>query len=177
MGNYGVIRSTRGDHDEALSVLRTAVNMSTEFAGTASPVAVQNRLFLAEALDAAGETVAALALLRENLALATRQFGEGHALPLRIRLLQARIAVRTGDVHVGESELTALVEQFRKQGKAGQLPLAQALVLRADWLMKEGRRSEAVAPLTEALQVRQTLLWERSPDIEEARAKLAAARE
>jgi hypothetical protein len=43
-------------------------------------------------------------------------------------------------------------------------------------MLKRGQRREAVAPFTEALQLRQTLLWERSPEVEEARAKLAAAR-
>jgi len=177
MGNYGQIRSTRGDHDEALSVLRSAVSMASEFAGPSSPVAVQNRLFLAEALDASGDTAAAWALLSQNLESATRQFGEDHLLPLRIRLVQARIAVRTGAGSLGETELPELIEGFRKQGKAGQLPLAQALVLHGDWLLKQGRRQEAVAPLSEALQLRQTLLWERSPELEEARAKLATARD
>jgi tetratricopeptide (TPR) repeat protein len=176
MGNYGVIRSARGDHDEALSVLRSAVSMASEFAGATSPVAVQNRLFLAEALDAAGETVAASTLLRENLEQATRQFGENHLLPLRIRLAQARIAVRSGERSSGETDLAALIERFREHGKPGQLPLGQALVLQGDLLLKDGRRREAVAPLEEALQLRQTLLWERSPEIEEARARLAAAR-
>jgi tetratricopeptide (TPR) repeat protein/predicted Ser/Thr protein kinase len=176
MGYYGLIRSMRGSHEEAISVLRTAVRMAGEFAGASSPVAVQNRLFLAEALDASGDTAAASEMLRENLAMAVAQFGQAHLLPLRIRLVQARIAVRTGGVSGTDAELTALVAQFRKHGKAGQLPLGQALVLQGEWMLKRGQRREAVAPFTEALQLRQTLLWERSPEVEEARAKLAAAR-
>jgi hypothetical protein len=56
------------------------------------------------------------------------------------------------------------------------LALAQALVLRGEALMLEGRARDAIAPLDEALQLRQTLLWENSPDVAEAHQRLAQAR-
>jgi non-specific serine/threonine protein kinase/serine/threonine-protein kinase len=177
MGYYGVILSMREKHDEAISVLRTAVNMASTFAGPASPVAVQNRLFLAEALDAAGEKTSASTMLTENLALGRKQLGDGNLAVLRTRLAQARMQIRGGDRAAGNAELGELIPLLREQGKPGQLALGQALVLQGESLLLDGKRSEAATPLAEALQMRQTLLWDRSPDIEEARKLLAQARE
>jgi eukaryotic-like serine/threonine-protein kinase len=176
MGYYGVIRSVRGRHDEALSILRTAVSMASTFAGPASPVAVQNRLFLAEALGASGETAAAAATLVENLALARKQLGDGNLAVLRTRLAQARIQIHGSERVAGNAELAALIPLLRKQGKAGQLALGQALVLQGESLLLDGKRREAAQPLAEALQMRQTLLWDRSPDIAEAQKMLDEAR-
>ena len=175
MGYYGTIRSARGRHEEALTVLHTAVTMATEFAGPASPVAVQNRMFLAEALDAAGEKAAAAATLTENLLLARKQLGDENLAVLRTRLAQARVAIRSSNRAGATAELAALIPLLRKQGKAGQLALGQALVLQGESLLRDGKRHEAERPLTEALQLRQTLLWGGSPDIAEARAKLDEA--
>lgn len=177
MGYYGTIRSQRGQHDEAIRVLQTAVKMASDFAGPASPVAIQNRMFLADALDAAGDTSAASAQLDENLALGRKQLGEENLGVLRTRLSQARIAIRrTGQRATGNAALAALIPLFRKQGKAGQLALGQALVLQGESLLKDGKFDEAGAPLREALQLRQTLLWEHSPDVVQARELLTEAR-
>ena len=176
MGYYGTIRSLRGRHDEAISVLHTAVSMASTFAGPASPVAVQNRLFLAEALDASGEKAAAASTLIENLALARKQLGDENLAVLRTRLAQARMQIHGSQRAAGNSELAALIPLLRKQGKAGQLALGQALVLQGESLVLDGKRRAAVPPLAEALQMRQTLLWDRSPDIAEAQKLLDAAR-
>jgi eukaryotic-like serine/threonine-protein kinase len=176
MGYYGVIASQRGRHDEAISVLRTAVNMASTFAGPASPVAVQNRLFLAEALDTSGETMNASAMLAENLALARKQLGDRNLAVLRTRLAQARLAIRGGHRAEGRAEVGELIPLLHEQGKSGQLVLGQALVLQGESLLLDGKRSEAQKPLAEALQMRQTLLWDQSPDVAEARRLLAQAR-
>jgi non-specific serine/threonine protein kinase/serine/threonine-protein kinase len=176
MGYYGLIRSLRGRHDEAIPVLRTAVNMASTFAGPASPVAVQNRLFLAEALDTSGEQAAAAEMLSENLALARKQLGDENLAVLRIRLAQARMQIRGHQRAEGNAVLVALIPVLRKQGKPSQLVLGQALVLQGESLLLDGKRREAVGPLTEALQMRQTLLWEHSPDIAEAQKLLNEAR-
>jgi eukaryotic-like serine/threonine-protein kinase len=171
-----VILSMRGRHDEAISVLRTAVNMASTFAGPASPVAVQNRLFLAEALDRAGEKMSASAMLSENLALARKQLGDGNLAVLRTRLAQARMEIHAGSRVMGNAELGELIPLLRDQGKAGQLALGQALVLQGESLLLDGKRSDAAKPLAEALQMRQTLLWDQSPDVDEARKLLDQAR-
>jgi non-specific serine/threonine protein kinase/serine/threonine-protein kinase len=176
MGYYGLIRSIRGRHDEAIAVLRSAVTMASTFAGPASPVAVQNRLFLAEALDAAGEKPAASAMLTDNLALARKQLGDENLLVLRTRLAQARMKIHGGDRASGNAELAGLVALLRNQGKAGELALAQALALQGEALLLDGKHREARQPLTEALRMRQTLLWDRSPEIAEVQKLLGQAR-
>ncbi len=176
MGYYGTIRSMRGRHDEAIAVLRTAVTMASTFAGPASPVAVQNRLFLAEALDAAGEKPAASAMLIDNLALARKQLGDENLAVLRTRLAQLRMKVHGGERAAASAELTEVIALLRKQGRGGELALSQALVLQGESLLLDGQRREAGRPLGEALRVRQTLLWDRSPDIAEAQKLLDQAR-
>ena len=176
MGYYGLIRSLRGRHDEAISVLRTAVSMASTFAGPASPVAVQNRLFLAEALDASGEKAAASVTLSENLALARKQLGDGNLAVLRTRMAQARMQIHGNERAAGNAQLAELIPLLRKQGKAGQLALGQALTLQGESLLLDGKRREAESPLAESLQMRQTLLWDRSPDIAEAQKLLDEAR-
>jgi non-specific serine/threonine protein kinase/serine/threonine-protein kinase len=180
MGYYGTIRSQRGQHFEALNVLQVAVSMASEFAGPASPVAVQNRLFLAEAQDAADKHAEAAATLLENLTLASKQLGAENLAVLRTRLAQARMAIRSGqssgERDGGRAELATLMPLLRKQGKTGQLPLGQALVLQGDALLADGKPAEAIQPLNEALQLRRTLLWDRSPDVAEARTRLDEAR-
>jgi eukaryotic-like serine/threonine-protein kinase len=134
-------------------------------------------MLLADALAAAGNTSAASAMLEENLALGRKQLGEENLGVLRTRLSQARMAIRGGQHANGHAALAALIPSLRKQGKAGQLALGQALVLQGEALLRDGKFNEARVPLNEALQLRQTLLWEHSPDITEARKLLDEARQ
>ena len=76
----------------------------------------------------------------------------------------------------GNAQLAELIPLLRKQGKAGQLALGQALTLQGESLLLDGKRREAESPLAESLQMRQTLLWDRSPDIAEAQKLLDEAR-
>ncbi|MGH8308897.1 MAG: protein kinase domain-containing protein, partial [Steroidobacteraceae bacterium] len=80
MGRLGVALSARADVDEALPVLRRAVAMAEQHAGAVSPLSVQNRLFLAEALASVGQHEAARTLLDQNLAATRERFGDGHLL-------------------------------------------------------------------------------------------------
>ncbi len=70
-----------------VSVLRTAVSMASEFAGPASPVAVQNRLFPKRSTRRRRRARGVRApLLDENLGLARKQLGEENLAVLRTRL-------------------------------------------------------------------------------------------
>ena len=53
--------------------------------------------------------------------------------------------------------------------------LAQALVARGDALLAERRSGEAITVLTEAVQLREQLLWDESWELAEARALLGEA--
>jgi tetratricopeptide (TPR) repeat protein/predicted Ser/Thr protein kinase len=175
MGYYGSILSLRGRHDEALAALRNAVRMAVSFAGPASPVAVLNRLFLAEALAAAGQRDAAAAMLDDNLELGRKQLGEDNLFVLRIRLAQARLAIASGNPARADADLAALIPRLRKVGTTGLPALAQALVARGDSLLLQRRTADAVALLTEAVTLREKLLWDQSWELAEARERLGEA--
>ena len=175
MGFYGSIQSLRGRHTEAVSTLRNAVGMSVEFAGAASPVAVQNRIFLARALAGAGDLPAAVQLLTENFEMGRKQLGEQHVMVLRTSLEQARLAVENGDAARAEPALLALIPRLRKLGAPGLPALTQALVARGDALLSLNRPAEAVPLLDEAVRLRETFLWDQSWELAEARERLGEA--
>jgi eukaryotic-like serine/threonine-protein kinase len=175
MGYYGSILALRGHHEEAIETLRTAVSMSMQFAGAASPVAVQNRLFLARAVAGAGDQPEATRILAENLELARKQLGEQNLFVLRTRLEQARLAVDRGEATAPELDLAALIPQLRKLGAPALPSLAQALVARGEALVLQQRNAEAVPVLREAVQLRETFLWPQSWELAEARERLGAA--
>jgi len=175
MGYYGQVRSLRGLHQEAQSVLRTAVEMGSKFAGAASPLTVQNRLFLAEALAASGHADESRRLLDENLAIGVKQLGEKHLLVLRIRLTQARLAISRGDLAGGVAQLDALLPLLREQGKAAQPALSQALVARGEALLLNRDAAAATQAFSESVRIREALLWEQSWELAEARERLGEA--
>ena len=89
--------SVRGRHEDAITTLRSSVRMAVQFTGAASPLAVLNRLFLAEALMAAGQNDAADNARREYGARSRAKLGADHMMVLRTQLDQARLAdVRSG---------------------------------------------------------------------------------
>ena len=175
MGYYGSILTLRGRAAEAVETLRNAVRMSVQFAGPASPVAVQNRLFLARALAGVGEQPAATELLAENLELGRKQMGEENVFVLRTRLEQARLAVESGAAAGAERELVALIPRLRNLGAPGLPALTQALVAHGDSLLLQRRAEEAVPLLREAVQLRESFLWEQSWELAEARERLGEA--
>lgn len=94
---------------------------------------------------------------------------------LRVRLSQARLALTKGDVGRAATEVAALVDPLRSIGTTARPVLAQALVARGEALMAERQASEAVPLLTEAVQIRESLLWDQSWELAEARARLGEA--
>jgi len=175
MGYYGSLLSLRRQHKEAQEVLQTAVGMAAEFAGPASPVAVANRLFLGEAQAAAGDNQNARATLQENLTLARQQLGDAHAVVLRTRLALARISMGNGDAALVDAELEDLQKTLRKQGAPGILTLAQTLVAQGDAMLARQQAKAAVPFFTEAVQLREKLLWNQSWELAEARERLGEA--
>lgn len=175
MGLYGATLSLRGRTGEALPVLRDAVDMAVRFTGPASPLAVQDRQFLTEALAAAGEQGAARTTLAENLEIARRQFGSDHILTLRLQLAQARLALASGEPAAAQAQVAALLPALRKLGGQSAPWVAHAQVIASEALLALGRPGEAVAPLREAVALREKLLWDGSWELAEARARLGEA--
>jgi tetratricopeptide (TPR) repeat protein len=175
MGYYGQVLSSLGRHDDALGMLRASVKMAVQFTGAASPLSVLDRLFLSDALMAAGQNEAAAKELAENLRLGNEKFGADNLFVLRIRLGQARLALAKGEAARAAAEIAPLIEPLRKIGTTARPVLAQALVARGDALLAERRSGEAITLLTEAVQLREQLLWGESWELAEARALLGEA--
>jgi eukaryotic-like serine/threonine-protein kinase len=175
MAFYGGILSLRERHDEALKMLHDSIDMATQFTGVASPLSVQNRLFLAEAYMAAGQNDAAAKVLDEDLQLARRQLGAESLHALRIRLAQARLVLAGGNAARADEDLRALIEPLRKIGVSARPFLAELMVARGDALIAQRKMTEAVPILAEAVRMREHLLWDQSWQLAEARARLGEA--
>jgi tetratricopeptide (TPR) repeat protein len=175
MAFYGAILSLRERHEDAVKMLRDSIDMATQFTGVASPLSVQNRLFLAEAYMAAGQNDLAAKVLDEDLQLARRQLGADSLHALRIRLAQARLVLAGGNAARADDDLRALVEPLRKIGPVARPFLAQVMVARGDALIAQSKMSEAVPILAEAVRMREHLLWDQSWELAEARARLGEA--
>jgi tetratricopeptide (TPR) repeat protein len=178
MGLYGAALVARGRSADALPVLREAVEMAARFTGPASPLAVQDRQFLTDALAAAGDLEAARATLAENLGVARRQLGPAHILTLRLRLAEARLALLAGRPAEAQTQVGEVLAGLRALGSstASATPwIAHGRVLEGDALLALGQPREAAAALREAVAIREKLLWGGSWELAEARARLGEA--
>lgn len=175
MGLYGATLTAQDRLVEALAVLPNALEMTVKFVGQASPLAIQNRLFLTDALAVSGNLAKARELAEQNLALALERFGANGVLTLRVRLGQARIALEAGQADAGATQFAALVEPLRKAGRPGQPLVAHALFGSGEALLVQGNAAAAVAPLREALALREQLQWAQSWELGLARVRLGEA--
>lgn len=175
MGLYGATLTAFGRAAEAVPVLKEAVTLATRFTGAGSPLSAQDRLFLADALSAAGDVPGARAAVAETLALTREKFGDAHVLTLRAQITEARLMLALEDAARAELQLAAVVAALRKLGATAEPQLAQALVSYGEALLMQSRASQAIAPLTEAVRLRERLLWAQSWELAEARARLGEA--
>ena len=74
-----------------------------------------------------------------------------------------------------EAEFAALVEPLCKAGRPGQPLTAHALFGSGEALLAQGKPAAAVAPLREALALREQLLWAQSWEVALARVRLGEA--
>jgi serine/threonine protein kinase len=175
MGNYGLALSEYARYSEAVPVLKEATAMAERYAGAASPVAMQDRVFLAEALWGSGQKDAARAALNQNLTLENDRHETASIPALRDRLYRARFALGERQAAQAQSELAELVALYRKLGPPGQIGLAQALVVEGDALLAVSKPAQSVELLTEAVQLREKLLWSQSWELAVARERLGEA--
>jgi tetratricopeptide (TPR) repeat protein len=156
-------------------VLRTAVEMASKFVGVASPLATQNRLFLTDALTALGDYAAAGDLASKNLVFALERFGEAGLLTARTRLSLARIDIEAGHAAAAFAGFSTLIEPLREAGRPAQVLVTQALMGSGEALLAQGRPADAVAPLKEAVALREKLMWAQSWELALARVRLGEA--
>jgi eukaryotic-like serine/threonine-protein kinase len=174
-GLYGAALALRGDFNASLPALREAIAMADEHGGRASPVALQNRLFLIEALIGAGDHGNARTLLEESLVAAAERHGAASLTTLRLELADARLAFVSGDDERAMTELPEIVEGLRSAGRPAETSLAQALALHGEVLIDAGRPREAITLLEEVVRLRERLLWNGSSELGDSRARLRAA--
>ena len=175
MGLYGATLTALGRLPEALAVLPAAVDMTTQFVGAGSPLAIQNRLFLTDALALSGDLPKARELAAQNLAMASERFGPAGVLTLRVKLSLARLELESGRAQPAQVQFEALIEPLRKAGRPGQPLIAYALIGSGEALLAQDKAAEAVVPLQEAVELRQKLLSPQSWELAQARARLGEA--
>jgi eukaryotic-like serine/threonine-protein kinase len=175
MGYYGSALTAAGQSADAVIVLKEATAIAERFGGADSPLTLHNRQFLAEALWYAGEHSAAWTLIAKDLGVARNRYGHAHPLTLLTMMDEARFNFLDGHPQEAKEEVQELLRGYEKLAAQGRLGLAQALVLQGEILLAGSHSEEAIAPLTEAAQLREQLLWDQSWELAEVRARLGEA--
>jgi non-specific serine/threonine protein kinase/serine/threonine-protein kinase len=126
LGYYGRLLALTDRSEPAATTLREATAVAAQYTGPASPLTVQNRLFLGEAQLTARDFGAAQATLTENDRIAFNQYGANHPLTLRTRLALARLSLAQGHASDAQVQLAAILPGLRQNGAQTVEELAQA---------------------------------------------------
>ena len=159
MGYYGELLVITGRAAAALPVLSEATDIGTKYAGSSSPVAVQNRMFLGQAQLATGDRAAARKTLTADHDAALAQYGPNNPWTLRIRLALARLTMEEGQATEVQDQLSSIIPALRTKGLQTLGDLARALELQGELWTTQGHTAQAIAALREAVS-----LGERSGD-------------
>jgi eukaryotic-like serine/threonine-protein kinase len=155
LGYFGKLQSIRNQMDEALRTLTQASEIAQRYSGGASPVTLQNRLFLGETQLVARDMAAAQATLAAALAAALAQYGPRHLLTLRLQVAQGRLLAFSGHVEQGRADLLSAVDGLRKLGPTGQSNLAFALAVAGETALLLNQPAPAIAALLESVSLYQ----------------------
>jgi len=162
MSYYGRILSITNRNEPAISVLRQAAEMAGRYAGPDSPVALQARIFLGEALLAADPREAASTLTAAYEAAAAH-YPAAHPLTLRAEIAVAQLGASQGNYALAERQLAEAAAGLRKLGAQSSATLAMALENLGTVESAQGRNTEAETALREAVSIRQKTpddIWE-----------------
>lgn len=155
MGYYGKVLAITNRNEQALAVLREAVDLGVRSAGADNPLTLQNQLFLGETQTAAGDLAAAGASLNDVRVAALVHYGALHPLVLRAQVGIAQVAANAGDYEASVAGLGSAIAGLRKLGAGDEGYLAQALELLGDVELSAGRTPQANTALLEALAIRE----------------------
>jgi tetratricopeptide (TPR) repeat protein len=175
MGQYGALKTTLGHPEQALPILEEAERMAVKFTAPASALHLLNRVYLAEAHQAAGHEQRAAEIATETLAMARKQFGPDHLYSQRVQITEAKILASRRSPEQTLAELTEVIAKLRNLGAPAQPPLALALIAQGDLLLKQARAAEALPLLEEAVRIRERTMWSESWELAEAHARLGEA--
>ena len=174
MGYYGKLLAITNRGPQAVATLREATALGERYAGAGSPLALQNRLFLGEALLGAGDTANARATLEADYGAALKQYGPSHVLTQRAGLALARVDLAEGHADAARARLLQTVAALRQLGPQAEASLSEALVALGETDLIRGQPQEARTPLAEAVVLREKN-GPQSWDLAEARERLGEA--
>ncbi|MBS0612554.1 MAG: protein kinase [Proteobacteria bacterium] len=158
MGYYGRALWILNQTAQAVAALREAAALGTQFAGAASPVALQNQLFLGSAQISAGDIAAARVTLSAAAQSARSQYGDSSMISLRARLALAHwVLVGGGADRIQDAQRATveLIAALRQAGPAAKATMAEGLELLADIRLQQHQSQGAVESLQEAVSLRQ----------------------
>jgi tetratricopeptide (TPR) repeat protein len=150
MGLYGEVLSNTGRSSEALPIAQEALDVATKFAGPTSPVALQNRMFLADAQLGSGDTAAAQANLVADHAAALGQYGPRNLFTLLTATGLAHLTLVRGDAATAQAQLAPVIAQSRQLAAPGQPVLARCLQYLGESELTAGKPADAITPLQES---------------------------
>jgi eukaryotic-like serine/threonine-protein kinase len=153
LGNYGKLFTVTDRAQQALPILQEATALGAQYAGPASPVTVQNRLFLGQAQLATGDRSAARATLTADHDAAVAQYGANNQWTLRTQLALAQLTMEEGHASEAQAQLTAIIPALRDKGIQAVGDLAQAQRFLGEVLVAQGQTKEAILPLAEAVSL------------------------
>jgi eukaryotic-like serine/threonine-protein kinase len=175
MGYYGRLLTITDRQAQAVGSLHDAVDLATRYTGPASPVSLQNRIFLADAQLATSDYAAARTTLSAAVADAQGKYGDANLLTLRAQLEQGQLEGATGHPALAQTELQHVVDGMRQLHPANPVNLAQALEALAGVQGAGGQTAAALASWQEAVTVREQS-GDHTWQLALARERLAEAR-
>lgn len=175
MAAYGVVLTNLGQHDDAVVHLREALALGQRFAGTASPLVMQNRRLLGDALIARGDFAEARTLLTEALDDVRERLGEKHQFMLWTRLARARLDATEGHQRQALEEIQAIVAGFRDLGPGAATFLPEALTTMAELRLALKQPAAAIDILREIAVIRERTHTRESWELAYTRALLGEA--
>jgi eukaryotic-like serine/threonine-protein kinase len=149
MGLYGEVLTYTQRALQALPISREAVDLATRYAGPVSPVAVRNRLFLADAQLVSGDLKAARATATAVYEATLAQYGPNNLATLTAQTTVAWLKFRQNDAAGARTQLLSAATQLRELGGRADAVLAQALRYLGEIDLAVGRPTDAIASLQE----------------------------
>jgi hypothetical protein len=155
LGVYGKVLAVTNRNAAAITTLRDAAAMAIRYAGSTSPVALQDQIFLADAQVTNGNLADAETTLNIALMAARSQFKPSHPLILRLQSVEARLELARGHRTAAQDMLNRTIEGFHNLGEAGVAYLAEALEVRGDLELADGNAEVAASTFGEELTLRE----------------------
>ncbi len=153
MGLYGEILTLTNRGAQGLQVVSEALDLATRYAGASSPLALQNRMFLADAQLATGDMKAARATAVAAYDASLAQYGPNNLATLRAQATVANLRFKDGDAAGARVQLFAIAAQLRDLGGRAASTLAQVLQYMGEIDLATGKPGDAIGSLQEEIAV------------------------